>query len=212
MAANYWNDNYWPRHLSEPGRMDIFDDLWIQKHQELIDSLSKGKVLDLGCGIGQYTDYWLKNGFQVTSADISRNALAELKRRRPDALTVELDMSKPLPFADCAFDVVFANLSIHYFDEETTMALSDEIQRILKPNGLFIGSVNSSRAYEIVKDRLEVLAENYYASGARHIRLFDRPQFDRFFGKFKTLSLEETRTVRFRNAKDMWEFIYQAEK
>ena len=183
--------------------------LWIGKHQELIDKLNKGHALDLGCGIGQFTDYWINNGFQVTSADISVNALNALKERTPTATTVELDMSKPLPFEDGTFDVVFANLSIHYFDEETTLALSGEIHRILKPGGLFIGSVNSSVAYEIVKDKAKVLEDNYYLIGERYIRLFDRAQFDQFFGQFTTLSLEEIHTVRFKNQRDRWEFIFQ---
>lgn len=189
--------------------MDIFEDLWLEKHQTLINKLDKGHVLDLGCGIGQYTDYWLRNGFCVTSADISINALNALKERTPAATTVELDMSKSLPFADGSFNVVFANLSIHYFDEETTLALSNEIHRVLKPGGLFIGSVNSSVAYEIVKDKAKVLENNYYLIGERYIRLFDRPQFDLFFGQFKTLSLEEIHTVRFKNQRDHWEFIFQ---
>lgn len=206
---NYWNDGYWRRHLAEPERMDIFEDQWLWKHQALIDSLPKGRVLDLGCGIGQYTDLWLRNGFSVTSADISRHALDELKRRTPDAVTVELDMSQDLPFKDGVFDAVFANLSIHYFDEETTLKLAEEIRRILKPGGLFMGSVNSSKAYKYIEDFALVLAPNFYLSGERYIRLFDRPQFDLFFGKFKQVSLEETHTVRFRKSKDMWEFVYQ---
>ena len=105
--------------------------------------------------------------------------------------------------------MVFANLSIHYFDEETTLALSKEIHRVLKPGGLFIGSVNSSVAYEIVKDKAKVLEENYYLIGERYIRLFDRAQFDQFFGQFTTLSLEEIHTVRFKNQRDHWEFIFQ---
>lgn len=207
--GNYWNDQYWRRHLAESERMDIFDDLWIGKHQQLIDKLNKGHTLDLGCGIGQFTDYWIKQGFQVTSADISVDALSALKDRTPAATTIELDMSKPLPFMAGAFDVVFANLSIHYFDEDTTLALSGEIHRVLKPGGLFIGSVNSNVAYEIVKDKAKALADNYYLIGQRYIRLFDKPQFDFFFGQFKTVSLEEIRTVRFKNQRDHWEFIFQ---
>ena len=210
--GNYWNDNYWRRHLAEPERMDIFEQLWIGKYQELIDKLNKGHVLDLGCGIGQFTDYWLVNGFQVISADISENALNALKERTPFATTVELDMSKPLPFEAGTFDVVFANLSIHYFDEKTTIALSGEIQRVLKPGGLFIGSVNSSVAYEIVRDKAKELEKNYYLIGERYIRLFDRPQFDLFFGQFKTVSLEEIHTVRFKNQRDHWEFIFQKDE
>lgn len=210
--GNYWNDKYWRRHLAEPERMDIFEQLWIGKHQKFIDKLNKGHALDLGCGIGQFTDYWLVNGFQVISADISENALNALKERTPSATTVELDMSKPLPFEAGTFDVVFANLSIHYFDEKTTIALSWEIQRVLKPGGLFIGSVNSSVAYEIVRDKAKELEKNYYLIGERYIRLFDRPQFDLFFGQFKTVSLEEIHTVRFKNQRDHWEFIFQKDK
>ena len=208
-TGNYWNDHYWCKHLAETDRMDIFEALWLTKHQKLIDNLNKGQALDLGCGIGQFTDYWLYNGFEVTSADISVIALKALKERTPAATTIELDMSQPLPFADCNFNVVFANLSIHYFDEKTTLALSNEIHRILKPGGLFIGSVNSSIAYEIVKAEAKVLEDNYYHIGDRYIRLFDRPQFDLFFGQFKTVVLEEIHTIRFKKQRDHWEFIFQ---
>ena len=49
--GNYWNDNYWRRHLAEPERMDIFEELWIDKHQEMIDKLNKGHALDLGVAL-----------------------------------------------------------------------------------------------------------------------------------------------------------------
>lgn len=209
MSKSYWDKGYWERHLAEQHRMDIFDNLWIRKHQQLIDALEKGTVLDLGCGIGQHTDYWFANGFDVISTDISEVALEELKKRTPNAKTLLLDMSEKLPFDDAAFEVVFANLSIHFFDRETTQKLAGEIKRILKPDGLFIGSVNSSKAYEFVKDRAQILDENYYLIGERYIRLFDRRSFDLFFADFRMVSLEETHITRFKGDKDMWEFIYQ---
>lgn len=101
--------------------MDICNALWVEKRQRLIDTLPKDTVLDLGCGIGQFTEYWLRNGFSVVSADISRIAVDELRKRIPNVNTSELDMSKTLPFQDGSLGVVFANLSIHYFDGETTM-------------------------------------------------------------------------------------------
>lgn len=209
MSKSYWDMGYWERHLAEKHRMDIFDNLWIRKHQQLIDTLEKGTVLDLGCGIGQYTDYWFTNGFDVISTDISVVALEELKKRTPNAKTLQLDMGENLPFGDATFEIVFANLSIHYFDRVTTQKLASEINRILKPNGFFIGSVNSSKAYEFLKDRAQILDENYYLIGDRYIRLFDRQSFDLFFHDFRMVSLEETHITRFQGDKDMWEFIYQ---
>ncbi len=209
---DFWNNTYWSKHLSRKDEMDIFDDLWICKHQDMIDSLKKGNVLDLGCGIGQYTDFWMKNGFRVISADLSEKALAALRERNPAANTVQLDMSRSLPFNDGAFDVVFANLSIHYFDSKTTMALSDEIHRILKPGGLFMGSANSTFAYQYIKDEAKVLEEKFYWTDDRFIRLFDRPQFDQFFGQFRTVSLEENHITRFKSPKCQWEFVFMKER
>ena len=209
---DFWNENYWSGYLAQPEKMDLFEDLWIGRHQDMIDALPKGRVLDLGCGIGQFTDYWMKNGFQVTSADLSARALSALRERTPEANTVELDMSQPLPFGDGTFDVVFANLSIHYFDEKTTQALSGEIWRILKPDGLFMGSVNSAFAFQYIQDQAKVLGENFYWADDRFVRLFDRPQFDQFFGQFKTVSLEENHITRFKSPKCQWEFVFKKER
>jgi len=209
MNGEYWNEGYWSRHLGQTEKMDLFEQLWITAHQDLIDSLPKGRVLDLGCGIGQNTAYFRQNGFEVISADLSQRALEELLRYIPDASVTCLDMRRPLPFEDQSFDVVFASLSIHYFDSETTCRLSGEIRRILKHGGYFIGSVNSSRAFRYIEDHARELEENFYFEGGRTVRLFDRAQFGRFFGNFEEILLCETRAVRFGSSKEMWEFVYR---
>ena len=58
---------------------------------------------------------------------------------------IEIDMQNPLPFDDNKFNIVFANLSIHYFDDKTTKKLMSVIKRILKKASLFIGSVNGNK-------------------------------------------------------------------
>ena len=206
----YWNEGYWKHHLSRPQENDLFRELWVTRHQAFIDRLPRGELLDLGCGIGQNTDYFRSQGFSVTAADLSATALAELKGRCPNVATVELDMSRPLPFEDHCFDVVFASLSIHYFDRETTHALVREIRRILKAGGYLIGSVNSSKAYVYIKDHAVTLEDNYYMDGERAVRLFDREQLDDFFRDLQEVLLEETETVRFGDPKTMWEFIYRS--
>ena len=44
-------------------------------------------------------------------------------------------MTDKLKFNDNEFDIVFANLSIHFFNEKDTQNLLNAIYRILKPNG-----------------------------------------------------------------------------
>lgn len=206
MNNEYWNKGYWKEHI-ENDDLNNIEDLWIN-NCEILENIH-GKALDLGCGVGQYTKYLLDKGMDVVSGDISTEALSTLKEKIPEAKTIVLDMSKPLEFEDESFDLVFANLSIHFFNKETTINLIKEIKRILKKDGYFIGSVNSSKAYEFIKDHVVEIEKDFYQSKERQVRLFTKEQFDEFFSDFKLISLEEVETIRFNKRKDMWKFIYK---
>lgn len=210
MNKNYWNDEYWKKNLekNKDKKLDFLDDLWINKYEDIIKNIHVGKALDLGCGLGQYTKYLLDRGFDTLSADISIEALNKLKENIKNAKIIQLDMSNTLPFEDNSFDLVFANLSIHYFDEKTTQNLIKEIRRILKDGGYFIGSVNSSKGYEFIKDTAVEIEKNYYFSDKRNVRLWNMEQFNYFFKDFEKIALNEIRTLRWNKPKDMWEFIY----
>lgn len=208
MDKNYWNDKYWVRHMRDDD-LDNIEDPWIEKYEDVIASCS-GSLLDLGCGVGQYSKYFSDMGFEVTSADISARALEYLSERMPQLRTVKLDMTEPLPFADKSFDVVFANLSIHFFSKKDTEALISEVRRILKDDGIFIGSCNSSKAYKYIEHKSSVIEDGFYLEdGGRSVRLFDKAQFDYFFRNWQTATLCEIETVRFNKSKIMWEFIYK---
>lgn len=69
-------------------------------------------------------------GYDVISTDISEIALDKVKEFNEHIL--KLDMRNSLPFEDNKFDLVFANLSIHYFSDVDTKKIMDEIKRILK--------------------------------------------------------------------------------
>ena len=134
MGNNYWNDEYWKKNLAnhEKEELDFLSDIWLNKYEELLKKVRVGEALDLGCGLGQYTQFLLSKGFHTLSADISKDVLEKVKENNPKTEIIQLDMSTPLPFKDKQFDLVFANLSIHYFDTETTKKLLKEIKRILK--------------------------------------------------------------------------------
>lgn len=211
---NYWNDTYWKDHLKDFDKkeLDFSSDLWLDKYEDIVRLIPKCKALDLGCGIGQYTKYLIEKGFDVISSDISSEALKVLSENIENAKTIELDMSKKLPFEDNTFDLVFANLSIHYFDSATTVKLLKEIKRIIKNNGYFIGSVNSTQTFQFIKDKAIEIEPNYYYESGRNVRLWDMNQFDIYFNEFDKVILNEVTTKRWDRTKIMWEFIYKVNK
>ena len=133
MKDYFKDDEYWKEHINK----DLEEDLWIENYK---DYLNNGTCLDLGCGIGQYSKWFMNHGYSVVSSDISKIALEKVKEFNDNV--VYADMREKLPFEDNKFDLVFANLSIHYFSDIETKDLMNEIKRILKKDGLFIGSVN----------------------------------------------------------------------
>lgn len=192
-------DEYWKRHIHRK----LEPDMWIESFRHKLPQ--KGRALDLGCGIGQYTRWLMEHGFRVISADISRLALEETGKINPN--TIHLDMREKLPFEDESLDVVFANLSIHYFSDAVTKALLKEIRRILAPNGIFVGSVNAIQGYEFMPDSAEELEHHYYWSVDRYIRLFDIQDLQQYLSCFANVEIEERETVRFENKKNYLIFL-----
>lgn len=196
---NYFkNDEYWMEHINK----ELEEDMWIDDYKEYFKS---GLYLDLGCGIGQYSRKFIANGNEVISADISKIALEKVKEFNSNI--VNLDMQEPLPFKDNIFDVVFANLSIHYFNDNDTKNLMDEIKRILKQDGVFIGSVNGLEGLEKIKDTAKKLEEHFYFNKNKYIRLFEQEDLEKYLSGFAILKIEKRETKRFEHNKNYWIFI-----
>jgi len=146
------------------GRVKAMSDIWQDIHQnykqqDWIDKPSVfaeqalpyfpkgGKVLELGAGQAQDSCYFAEQGFSVVSTDLEDSAIKLARQKVADrGVSVEVqkvDLREELPFDDASFDVVYAHLSLHYFDHETTTRLIGEIQRVLKPGGVVAFLVNS---------------------------------------------------------------------
>lgn len=86
--------------------------------------------------------------------------------------------------------------------------LLNEIKRVLKKGGYFIGSVNSTKTYNLLIEPKNI-EDNYYKEMDRYVRLWNKEQFDDFFKDFENILLEEVTTTRWNKIKIMWEFIYK---
>lgn len=197
------NDEYWKDHVNKK----LEDDIWIRDYKKYF--LGIGKCLDLGCGIGQYSKELMDYGYEVTSGDISNIALEKVKEFNDNI--IKLDMKEELPFSDCSFDLVFANLSIQFFSDADTKRLMLEIKRILKDGGLFIGSVNGLQGYEVIKYTAVEIEKHYWFNKNKYIRLFDKEDLNKYLEVFSVLSIEEKETIRFDHKKNYLIFFARKE-
>lgn len=135
-------ENVWKQHAQDsnyisPRKEDLLKSKdFIYRWLNEIKNKNKMKLLDAGCGIGQYVTGTRILGFKSEGIDISLEA-AEIGRKRGEKITVG-DM-RHLPFKDREFDVVLAGGSVEHFPE-TEIALL-EINRVIKEKGLFLLNV-----------------------------------------------------------------------
>lgn len=108
-----------------------------QEVQALIPKEST--ILDIGCGQGQDSVFFAKEGHEVAAVDVSEGMIEKNKQRHnhPNLSFGVMDISRPMPFANESFDVIYASFSLHYFTDGITKNIFAELARIIKTGGLF---------------------------------------------------------------------------
>lgn len=123
---------------------------------EWFGSLNGKRVLALASGGGQQGPVFKALGADVTVLDYSDMQLEREKevaiREGYEIKLVKADMSKPLPFDDSSFDLIFNPVSTCYIEE--IEPLWKECYRILSKDGVLLTGVDNGINY-IVKDQEE---------------------------------------------------------
>nr|QNO41769.1 ubiquinone biosynthesis O-methyltransferase, mitochondrial [Methanosarcinales archaeon ANME-2c ERB4]QNO42746.1 ubiquinone biosynthesis O-methyltransferase, mitochondrial [Methanosarcinales archaeon ANME-2c ERB4] len=95
---------------------------------------STGKILEIGCGMGHFSNYCHNSKRSVVSVDIGKSKM-KMKNRYPFLSFVQAD-AEELPLKNNSFDVVLSiDLIEHLFDQNSHFK---EVNRILKDGGLYI--------------------------------------------------------------------------
>jgi ubiquinone/menaquinone biosynthesis C-methylase UbiE len=104
----------------------------------LLPNIKGKKVISLGCGSGEDSNYLKKIGATKSiGIDISKGLIDIAKESYPNCIFDVMNMEK-LNFSDKSFDFAYSSLAIHYIKDWTKTF--KEVHRILKPNSYFLFS------------------------------------------------------------------------
>ena len=196
----YW-DNFYKNYNPE----NIKIDNWLDDFSNVIDNCST-PILDLGCGSGNDTLYLIDKGKKVISCDYSINAINNIKKNFPGVYDTKcFNMLDGLPFDDNSFDIVIADLSLHYFREEDTFKIINEIKRVLTDKGSLIFRVNSiNDVNHGAGEGIEIEHHLYETSDKRLKRFFDEKDIKYFFKDFDIEFLNEEIMTRYELEKRLY--------
>jgi len=200
IAKERWNSEFLRRANDE-----IVYDGWLDIWEKDIRECT-GPIIDLGCGVGNNTKYLLEKGKEVIPCDFAHRAITNIKNTFPQVTQAKcFDMTKGLPFANGFTSMVIADLSLHYFSEETTYTILAEIRRILKPGGLLLFRVNSILDENHGAGQGKEIAEHFYQTAdGREKRFFNQQDIEKFWQAWQLLFYKEENMTRYELNKVLW--------
>lgn len=132
-----------------------------------------GRVLDLGCGDGAFASF-LGGGCDYHGVDALPEKVEAARGKGLDA--IRLDLNYGLPWPNGVFDIVVAGEVIEHMPNVSNFLA--EVSRVLKPNGIFVGSTpnvtNPSRY-------IRMLGGGRMGGRLGHYYVFDRAQLSALF-------------------------------
>lgn len=113
--------------------------------KEWFGEINGAKILGLASGGGQQMPIFTALGAKCTVLDYSeKQLLSEIevaKRENYDIATIKADMTKPLPFEDESFDLIFHPVSNCYVED--VVPIWKECYRVLKRGGILLAGLDN---------------------------------------------------------------------
>ncbi len=133
----YWDNKYAQEHIAGKSSDEFRKQgVWplLERH------LEKDKLyLDAGCGVGGWMIFLREEGYNVEGIDVAARTVRAISEYDPDA-TVKVASTTAIPYQDASLDGLLAIGTLEYVENKVPQALQ-EINRVLKPNGLFFMEV-----------------------------------------------------------------------
>lgn len=149
VIGNYYLSNEYYSHQQNkkglvPRLYEAVKSLNIKKKASYaIDGLTVGKLLDIGCGIGDFLLEVSKRGWDVMGIEPSENAKSIAKERLG---FLPLDPSESCSLIDHSFDVITMWHVLEHVDDLKIQ--TSELNRLLKPGGRLIIALPNYQSFD----------------------------------------------------------------
>ncbi|HLK01219.1 MAG TPA: class I SAM-dependent methyltransferase, partial [Streptosporangiaceae bacterium] len=91
------------------------------------------RVLEVGCGTGQFTEVLMRAGFALTAIDLGPSMVATARARLGDEpVNFQVSSFEDFAAADRSFDLVVSAAAFHWLDPDVKYA---KAARLLRPGG-----------------------------------------------------------------------------
>ena len=128
------------------------------------------RVLDLGCGDGAFAAELVTAGCSVTAVDVAEEAVRRARVRVPAADVRRVEEGVALPFAEDAFDVVWAGEVLEHVAD--VVGLLAEVRRVLRWDGTLLATTPHHGRVSVAALALRGRLEEHFDPRADHLRFF----------------------------------------
>jgi SAM-dependent methyltransferase len=141
--------------------------------QVLRYSVAHGRVLDIGCGIGEVLDVFRDGGWECEAIEVNPGAVQWLRNRTLKVFVGSFDAYVP----ETQFDVVMAwGVVEHVVDPRAFLRKAYEL---LRPGGVFVSEVPCGQSLTVDFCRASGLDPQRIVLGEQHIILYSIPAYER---------------------------------
>ena len=114
---------------------------------DLIKEFKDKRLLDLGCGFGEYAKVYSEKGAIVTALDNSEKEIEYAKKLKiPNTKFLVQDISKKFPFENESFDIITSSLVFDHIEDLNI--LFKECNRVLKSKSIMVFSITNPVFYQ----------------------------------------------------------------
>lgn len=167
-------DEYYERYWASPADyLDPTTPLRIKLLERTVGNLIKpnSKILDVGCGRGEFVELFASKGACAEGSDISSNCIEFARAKYPKLTFHRCSVETLVSERAASFDLVFSSEVIeHLFDVATYL---HAINRLLKPGGVLV----LTTPYHGILKNILISATRYakhYDPLGQHIRFFNQ--------------------------------------